>query len=219
MHRLHFTAEPSPELALVFGDVIQNLRAALDHLRAALVPYNRRSAGYFPSFWQGVGEDDADGDDKQTTSDRANWRTFTAGMHPDAVAFIQTLQPERSRLEAENLHGLPALNRLAVRDRHREPVELFNGLTGTTTVVVVMPDGSVDSSPGTPTNHLGFMQDEAELAGVPTDAVNVQIAGTPEVFVRAGTTRGGFPAVRLVQELWLPGMRWVLDSLRPYVVT
>src|SRR5438128_10201797 len=46
---LRMPKEASPEIGLVLGDVVHNLRAALDHLAVAIVPTDAKSSAGFPS--------------------------------------------------------------------------------------------------------------------------------------------------------------------------
>jgi hypothetical protein len=45
---LHITEQPPPTLSPILGDAFHNLRSALDHMAAALVPLNRKSHSQFP---------------------------------------------------------------------------------------------------------------------------------------------------------------------------
>jgi hypothetical protein len=119
VHRFHFTEQPEPMLGLVAADFIYNMRSGLDHLMAALVPSARRDSSMFPVFWQGVWDDPPPRENVERTKARERWQTYVKGAHPDAVAFIKTVQPaDDGGNDPKGLSSLVALNRLSNTDRH-----------------------------------------------------------------------------------------------------
>ncbi len=104
--------EPPPELSLIIGDALQNLRSGLDHLAHALaaqhtdpLPPDVGARSEFPIF----------GDRAMTANERER---KIGAMHPDAAAIIDGLQPHArgDRYEDDPLWQLHELARI---DRHR----------------------------------------------------------------------------------------------------
>lgn len=101
--------------SVLIGDIVHNLRSALDHLAYQLVVANgkRPQKSAYPIFSEDPFAPDA--------SERAleTWQTMTKGIHPDDIATIKETQPY-GRRNLGDLHPLLVLNRLSNRDKHRE---------------------------------------------------------------------------------------------------
>lgn len=120
---------PPPDWSLIVGDIVHNLRSALDHLAYQLVikaggePTNRTS---FPIFH----------DDPFTKTHKGarNWRDRVAGMLEDDVALIKSLQPYQQRYVPEadppEDHILFTLNELWNADKHRQLIVTLTFHTG-----------------------------------------------------------------------------------------
>ena len=102
--KLTFTNEPFPEeLSAIFGDIVHNLRTALDLAASACVRANGKSdKGVFFPFCKEASELDAM--IKRRNIDRA---------HPDVVSYIRSLAPYKGGNIA-----LRAIHDLDVRDKH-----------------------------------------------------------------------------------------------------
>jgi hypothetical protein len=109
---------PAAELSVIIGDCIHNLRSALDNLafelalayQGAPLPSDIEGKSGFPIF---LAENPAKLDD------------MLRGVHPDAKAIIEGLQPY-SRWKRATNDPLWQLNKLAVEDKHRLPhITLF----------------------------------------------------------------------------------------------
>jgi hypothetical protein len=101
-----------PELSLIAGDFIQNLRAALDHLVWQLVIANGQrpdTGNAFPIHSQ-----------KPTRKNRGleRWRRQTRGLHPAADYWIDQIQPYR-RPNGPSRDPMTILARLSNEDKHR----------------------------------------------------------------------------------------------------
>lgn len=119
---------PSPEYSCIVGDVIHNLRAALDLMACDLVRAQGESADdvYFPFC------DDASYID--TMIKRRHF--FRAG--PNAVAVLKTLAPYKGGNAA-----LRAIHDLDIRDKHQTLIPVFaSGITPTATIGE-WPNGSL----------------------------------------------------------------------------
>ena len=104
VYRLEYTRQPDDELAVIAGDFVYNIRSALDHLAASMVPSKNRYSVAFPIFWQGVWENSIEGENEQRVKDRARWVSCTREMPDEAVAILKDCQPpEMSRFRLISL--------------------------------------------------------------------------------------------------------------------
>lgn len=182
VHRLHFTEQPDPELGVVTGDFVYNVRSALDHMMAALVPSARRSAVYFPIYWQGVWDDPKPGEHSQRVKDRARWNSDTLKVDPAALAILKANQPLDDGRQPPETHGLLILNRIATKDRHtRLPIVGHS---------VTVERGRGQLADGTwvdlRTRNFDPMSgytDDAQIDG-PNGVVKMEIEGTPRVHIK-----------------------------------
>ena len=109
--RLRIEREIPLELSLIVGDIVQNLRTALDHLVWELVRANGQKPtreNAFPIF-----DRPPPGEDEHPEQQR--WNRNLAGLHPDAVQLIERCQP----YHGPSLRTLAALRRLSNEDKHR----------------------------------------------------------------------------------------------------
>lgn len=215
IYRLEFTRQPDPELALIAGDFLYNIRAALDHLAKSLVPSNNRGSVYFPVLWQGVWEESTEGDDKQRRKDRAKWKTYTERMPDEAVAILKREQPPDLGSNADNTSGLAVLNRLRNTDAHSKLTIVASTLVHPV-VRITDQSGEVGFMRGLSMGDRDGLPDKAVIAGVPDDAVDVEIQGIPKVTIRVGEIQGGFAVAEAFRALLLNGTRSLIEELRPY---
>jgi hypothetical protein len=169
--RLTFTAYPeNTEIPIIAADVIYNMRSALDHLIAKLVPANRERSVYFPILFDGVWDDPVDGENERTTRDRERWATYVKGVHPQAVEIIKGMQPSPDPSASDpTVNFLIALNRMAVRDRH-------------TRLPLTASTGWADSS--------GALHHDGLMTGLPGGIVEARIHGQTVVAVQIGGDLG-----------------------------
>jgi hypothetical protein len=126
---LEFTEPPDPAWALIVGDVLYNLRSALDHLAGALNPPRNRYTAMFPIVREKVWEFPLiDGQNDEPTRQRKRWDSATGEMRPEAVAIIKDLQPTNLDEYPGQFHLLDVLNRLSNKDRHRQLLVHLTGL-------------------------------------------------------------------------------------------
>lgn len=116
---MNFTEPPPGRLAIVFGDLLFNLRSALDHIAVAMAPpAQKRSAG-FPLC------------DRDNGEDRKQFLRMTLGMPPRAVERIASLQPYAVQQRATRpgqIYNLSTLSALHNADKHRALSILAPGL-------------------------------------------------------------------------------------------
>ncbi len=97
--------EPPGQWAAIVGDIVHNLRAALDHIVFQLIGDPQNEYSEFPSSWKA---------EHYESSGRGKIK----GVPVAAETIIQTVQPYQ-RGDAYHAHPLYLLNELARRDRHR----------------------------------------------------------------------------------------------------
>jgi hypothetical protein len=116
---MNFSEPPPGRLAIVFGDLLFNLRPALDHIAVAIAPpVQKRSAG-FPLC------------DRDNGEDRKQFLRTTVGMPPSAVERIASLQPYAVQQRATRqgqIYNLSTLSALHNADKHRALSILAPGL-------------------------------------------------------------------------------------------
>jgi hypothetical protein len=186
--RLEFTEYPEDtDISLIAGDALYNLRAALDHLMAALVPKAQQRSVYFPIFFQGVWGESVPGENEERTKTRARWRSYTANVADDAIAILKAVQPRDGARDSDpTLNFLAALNRLAVKDRHVK-LPFIAPTLGQPVVTFLRADGAAKKS-GTKLAAGHTLEDGARLNPNPwpDGAVDVQIEGAPVITVKVG---------------------------------
>lgn len=110
--RIEINRPPPPELSLIAGDFIQNVRAALDHLIWQLVGANGQRPGRgnaFPILSQPP---------TAKNGGREKWNRQMRGVHPTACRWIDLTQPYR-RGNAIGDDALILLSKLCNEDKHR----------------------------------------------------------------------------------------------------
>jgi len=211
-HRFEFTRQPGDEVGVLVGEIIYNVRSALDHVRGALVPKKRERDGYFPIYFPGVWEPSVDGESEQRKKARQRWEIDTRDIHPDAVAVLQRLQDYATDDDqASDPPALTAINRIAIKDRHtRLPV---------IAAALLNPSGGFRHH-GTFHELRPLASDEGLRDGtdlpIPEDAVDVSIAGTPSVMVRVSADEIGVRVPDALRDVLLPGSRQAVEMLRPF---
>src|SRR5262245_53829289 len=174
VYRLHFTSQPPDEIAILAADFLYNVHSGLNHLAAALVPKSRRTKTMFPILWEGVWNKGPEGEDEQRVKDRGKWKSFTKGMHEDAIALIKSAQPPDVGKDEVSTAGLAVINRLRNTDAHSKLPIVAHRL--------LQPRGSFVGHDGVfrewnvPANEFGSGFDEgAEIKNIPVGAMDVQV--------------------------------------------
>lgn len=218
--RLTFTRSPADtDIPIIAADVIYNLRSSLDHLMSALVAKKNRNSAIFPVHFQGVWEPPKPGDDQQRLKLRARWRSDTATMRPEAVAFLKGAQPpDDDGQDVEEANLLRVLNRWSNRDRHEKLPVIAPGLS-IMLARITKGDGTqqlgLAKTPGWQPlrDAQPFFKDNARLAEVPEDAVKVEIKGAPSIAIGVGGPERylGIPehlhlTAKLIEQTIIPGL-------------
>ena len=111
--RVKVLEEPPPMLGIIVGDIVHNIRSALDHLACQFVLHSgnqptTRTA--FPLF---------DEKPKPGSKPEKRWKDITAGMNAEALEYIDHFQPYQTAGKPEP-HLLSMLNTLWNWDKHHD---------------------------------------------------------------------------------------------------
>lgn len=125
---LRFTGEPDEILPVMVGDVIHNVRSALDHLVVANVPRRRRTKAGFPIFQTCPFY--AQGNVLNNDLGKA-WTKLTTGLPTPLLAQVKALQPYQPPgvedlaemtargIDPSDVNALGNIGRLDNADKHR----------------------------------------------------------------------------------------------------
>lgn len=225
MFRLRITEQPDPQVALVLGDFVHNLRSALDHIMGGLVPSNRRSNAEFPVSLLDFRAKDANGDFVIKDGDgRKKFESSIKGVEAGAEAIIIGMQPYHYRGQAFR-HPFSLLSRLDNLDKHHELIVLGFGVRNLTHTRTVGNHSVTEPHPLGPTT---FIQDGKTVwfhlseDSPPPSKMNVQYRGTAEIYVCLPGIGGGkkSPPMYFPLTAVLDGVNHVteaLDKLEPFV--
>jgi hypothetical protein len=198
---LEFTESPDPDIGLIAGDIIYNLRASFDYLVGSLVPSGERSKVLCPVLREPVWEiPHVSTENKERTKNRERWHSLTRHIRSEgAIAELKELMPLESRRQPPKEHPLDLINRLSNKDRHQRLPIITWGLGNVRSKVVLKGSGQI-----VPTKILG--QDPMRggfknNASIPVQdsVVYVKLKGTPIVLIRIGEERSNFR---------IPGVFW-----------
>ncbi len=107
----------------ILGDIVQNTRAALDHLAWQLVIRNERNPRsarpQFPIFTRDPFDPGIHDSPKQAEDALKSWKSQTGGMHESDITILKRLQPYDG-LDSPDDHPLARLSQLSNWDKHRE---------------------------------------------------------------------------------------------------
>jgi hypothetical protein len=183
VRRIVFTSQPDLRAGPIAGDVVYNVRSALDHLAAELNPPSVRRDVMFPIFWEGVWADSGADESAQLARDRSRWATSTRHMQPEAVEILMALQPPmESDTPGDSVNNLVALNRLSNQDRHSRLPLVSVGLR----IARCTYRDVVGGDQRTLIDTRDFVLDDGGKLNVPEHALDVGVEGVPEVSIRVG---------------------------------
>lgn len=134
-YRLFSEVEPDPYLAVVLGDLLYDVRSALDHIAVASVPTRRKYKASFPIFTvdpEKVHPGDEEGDAARLEA----WKHRTTGMSDKAMAVVRSVQPYNAQPPAHlqhiplgpEDHALALLSAFQNADKHRQLITIADAL-------------------------------------------------------------------------------------------
>ena len=222
---LEITEQPDPSLSLILGDVVHNLRTALDHVLVAMRPRRFRWNPGFPLNDVDIWAKDASGEFiSRDDNRRASFERAVMGLEDPAVALIKELQPYWGANDGldSKLHPLGILGKFDNADKHRELVLLSGGvanLVATTTArgipltqAAPVPEGGGFVADGAVCVNFGWFN----APPLEESEVNVEISGNPEIAVDIGVVNGIMP-VRAVTNIIRTLREEILPALESHV--
>lgn len=179
--KLQVSRQPDPIIAVVLGDLLFDVRSALDHITVAIAPRKRKSKAGFPIHDADPCRPDA------TCEQRDNFLSMMTGMPDEALAIIKREQPyNRKHRGVEDPNGIDALSGLSAlqnADKHRNLSALTLGLVDPRVSIRWPTDGISIAT-------AAYVKAGAELVSwsdignrIKYDEVDVQVYGTPKVGV------------------------------------
>ncbi|MFY9264049.1 MAG: hypothetical protein WAO61_01280 [Solirubrobacterales bacterium] len=187
IRRLTFTAGPAnTDIPLIAADAIHNLRSSLDHIMSAMVAPKDRGSCQFPIYFQGVSEPDVPGENEDRLNQRARWRSDTKTLPDDAVAALQLMQPRDLDWSDPEMPILKLLNSLWNTDKHTKLPVVASGMADHR-IEFTDANGVVQRGSGELLTERHVLENEAEITGLPYNAVDVKITGTALVGILVGT--------------------------------
>ncbi len=109
--------QPPADWGPLFGDLIHNLRSALDHLAIALVlshtPTANPRTNAFPIF-----ERDPDAP-RASKRNKDTWKQLVKGMSGEQIAAVKEVQPFNTPITQGCVNTLTAISKLSNTDKHR----------------------------------------------------------------------------------------------------
>lgn len=189
-YRIRMTSGVPPEVSLISGDFIYNVRSALDHLAAALNPPNRKRSVYFPIFWKGVWEPHLESEDHAKANDRNKWISSTRKMAPEAIEILKRLQPDYDdkvgRSSERVVHYLDGINMLSNYDKHFEFPTVVTGI-GQIRITYVLGDVPMEIIDG---RDWGMFKEGTPIPQIPTDATDVELDAKARVVIQVTHPEG-----------------------------
>jgi hypothetical protein len=205
-YRARLAMEPGPDLAVMIGDCVHNLRGTLNHLSAALVPTKRKRQAKFVIVHDDIWAiDPGTGEHISGAADQLrSWSSSVKDMHPDAARAIKAMQPYTVG-DDKGLHPLAILNALDNADKYyelttvdlgiKDPVVTIkgHGITMTNRMQGIVPDGDIVSTfrvfPGdlkAMTDDQAFIDRIIDLMADGKAEMDVEITGEPQIGMQFG---------------------------------
>ena len=127
--RIDIPEPADPLLPIIAGDIMSNLRSALDHLAVALSsePHDRTA---FPIFTDDIDAIDPDTGKYLHRKARRKWKALTRGFPEGAMTIIEEAQPYMHSREGRDPQyaALALLSVLQNADKHKRLVLVVSGL-------------------------------------------------------------------------------------------
>lgn len=189
---LHVRKQPGPELAVIIGDFLFNLRSALDHLAVAIAPRSRSTTASFPMLTSDPwGIDPTTGElMERHINARMSFKRATQGMPREAIEIIKAVQPYKGPRESD-LHALGFISSYNNIDKHQELLTINRAIRDPA-MYIKMADGS-----GLTILASGTFADGAEIPGELADVRGQTFVpdvrhGVVEIAVRRRSGPGQF---------------------------
>jgi hypothetical protein len=184
-------AEPvPPEIPLIAGDAIQNMRSTLDYLVCALVRANGKIPtrfNEFPIF------------DSPITSSKSETRFLkkVEGMRQEVIDAIRNLQPYHN---GDNT--LWRLHRLNVIDKHNMLVAVWGNITAVNGLPPITDQWNGNRWMGVPGVPMTLKQGDKFSIGIPSMKVDKSTPFFAEIVFNEPGVAEGYPAVLALTQFY-----------------
>lgn len=210
LYRLKMLEQPDPMIAVIIGEILYNLRSALDHIAVSMAPRDRKSKAGFPVEVTDPFAKDISGTFIYGEERRRSFTSKIKGIQADAVAMIMHAQPYTRQYS--EIETLALLNRLENADKHRELVTLGVGVMDIRTIITA-PKAAIQQRAD------GFREDGEEVAKFgfieslpPRESeVKVDVRGTASVAIKVGGLLGNLIMPQTLEIL----IAWMRDETIP----
>jgi hypothetical protein len=219
VHRVVVPGVDDPMAPVIVGELMFNLRSALDHLAVAMVhPDQRTRKTAFPIFTDDIHEmDPATGKHLQPGA-RKRWRAMTRGFPHAAMPTVEMVQPYNLRRHGKNPKhvSLAQLSTFQNADKHNQLLVVPSGITALR-ASFIGPTGPV------PIDHDavpdGYVVGHGAQVGATSEPlppdVKVQIEGTLTVQIGDGLSGDYLPCIEALEGM-ITDTTGVLDLLEPF---
>jgi hypothetical protein len=187
--KLQFDEAPPEMLPLIVGDLVHNVRTALDHLVVRYVPSRYRHSAFFPICSTKPYDDNEIPLDNEAGK---NWALATRGLSPRRLDQVKLLQPFHSPdaatleycdehgIEPNDVQALHFVSRFDNADKHRGPIKVVYGLMN-----VNMEVSGLDGWSFPPHLANGFCQNGGTIVALDKQAIG---SARPSITVRGDVT-------------------------------
>lgn len=222
VNRIDIPEPDDPLLPIIAGDLLSNLRSALDHLAAAFVSDDERTKSTaFPIFTTDPDETDPTTGNYLHKSDRAKWKAMTKGFPQGTMEVVVRAQPYQ--LGSQGLDpqygSLALLRTFQNADKHNRLVVVVAGLHDPTIWFNLSPIGKrrvplrrIPPDRRLPPRAVVRIADRP----LPPD-VEMEAEGTVDVMIGDGQS-GAYMSCPFVFEAMIRDVNRVLDDLEAFAV-
>jgi hypothetical protein len=219
-YRVQIPESDDPLLPIIAGDLMFNLRSALNHIFVALVPEAKQSKSTaFPIFTNDIEARDPASGKYLHPKSRSSWSNKTKGAPGTAMAIVKRFQPYNLTHEGldPKYASLAILAALQNADKHRQLVLVSNGLRDPV-VRQVHPDGRrVVVEPEEPRGPDRVLRNRT-VVGVSLIATQVKMEAEGALEVLIGDARhGAYHACPDALETMSRDVERVLNELEPLI--
>ncbi len=220
LYRVQIPESDDPLLPIIAGDILFNLRSALDHIFVALVPEADRSKRTaFPIF-----TDDIEAKDPATgrylyPEARAAWQRKTAGADAAAMGVVKRFQPYNLTLQGldPQYSSLAILGAFQNADKHRQLVLVSNGLRDPVVRQIHLDGRRVVVEPEEPLGPDRVLRNRTVVgASLVATQVTMEAEGVLDVLI-GDAEHAAYHSCPGALETMLRDVGRVLDELEPLI--
>jgi len=206
---LEITEPPDPQIGIVFGDFLFNVRSALDHVAVACAPRARKRSAGFPLYEQ-----------QPQGQERTKFESMTRGMAPEAVAVIEYEQPYNVRnrtsdVGPQSVEALYTLSALQDADKHRSLAVIVAGISFPQVRISWREEAMGILTPRYVAPGEELVRYDEIGNRVPYTEVSVEVRGRPQVAVNI-SGRDDFELLHVAGGILGRARDRVIPSLEPF---